>query len=88
MFIELSVYSPTSPHYGHGQDPISPSRRGEVEDKRNKETREERRKKGGEEKGKERRRVEERKREGGEERNGKEEWKGGERKGKVVVRKG
>lgn len=29
MFIELSVYSPTSPHYGHGQDPISSSRKGE-----------------------------------------------------------
>ena len=27
MFIELSIYSPTSPHYGHGQNPISPSRR-------------------------------------------------------------
>lgn len=36
MFIELSVYFPTSPHYGHGQDPISPLR-GEVEDRRNKE---------------------------------------------------
>lgn len=29
MFIELSVYSPTSPHYGRGQDPISSSRKGE-----------------------------------------------------------
>lgn len=29
VFIELSIYFPTSPHYEHGQDPISPSRRGE-----------------------------------------------------------
>lgn len=29
MFIELSIYSPTSPHYGHGQNPISPLTRGE-----------------------------------------------------------
>lgn len=27
MFIELSIYSPTSSHYGHGQNPIFPWRR-------------------------------------------------------------
>lgn len=54
MFIELSVYSPTSPHYGHGQDPISPLRRGEVEDRRNKERRKKEGEETGEETGKER----------------------------------
>lgn len=29
VFIELSIYSPTSSHYGHGQNPIFPPRRGE-----------------------------------------------------------
>lgn len=55
VFIELSVYSPTSPHYGHGQDPISSSRKGGESERGSRERRIAKRWKRNEERGRRRR---------------------------------